>query len=437
MESMSEVVEDLGGAGGGGTPLGGVIMRISNSNDITEDGQRFLRCGFVETDLTDLDPSVINNGIHFETFGEPITIGDRMTEYAISDDGQHIGYIHGDGGQYAIFSHDGGLTFATVAVLSAGYSLQGLCTDGQGNWLMTGYDSNLASETKSSIDNGVTFQTVIMPSVPTQARSQACWHSRETGGWLVSYQSNSATGTDGCVYYSPTNVTGAWLKGDNSSNGIQTNSQNIKVLPPRDGNGTWFCAFRRATNTYHLAMSKDDCASWTKIGIDAITWTHEEPISGMYTVAAKPKSVFVISDAAGPGATGDTMVTEVDTNIAGTVNSRVLARRHYDPNQKDNYEFLLNGFYAPENSNYQGTAYSSNGWATTDGISFKKHYQWSTDSASLPLLHYIPDDTHWVMYNAQNDNYAREPFRIMVPAAGVAIGYNEGAAAQFVKISEE
>jgi hypothetical protein len=136
-------------------------------------------------------------------------------------------------------------------------------------------------------------------------------------------------------------------------------------------------------------------------------------------------------------------VTEIDTRANGTVNSRVLARRHYETSQGGNsvdggyYEFLLSGFDTPENSNYKGTAYSDNGWETTDGISFSRHYQWSPDFDSLPLLHYIPDDTHWFMYNAQSDNFAREPFRIMVPVAGVAIGYNEGASAQFVKIEEE
>ena len=436
---MSKASDFFAGASGG-TPLGGTVMIVSDSNDLDIGGARYLRSGFVEPITAGLDPSVINDGVYFENIGNPITIGDRLSNayaWAISDDEQHIGYHHADGGQSAVFSHDGGLTWSTIAVLNTGYAITGICTDGVGNWLITGYDSGVGSQTKSSIDNGVSWQTVSLPSVPTTARSQGCWHSRETGEWMVSYESNNTTGTDGAMYYNTTNVTGTWTKAPVTQFGIQTSAVAVRVLPPKNGNGTWFCYYGSGTTTYYISMSKDGGASWVRIAQDGISWPHQEFIAGMYTVADKPNSLFIVSDGDEPGSNGDVLISEIDIQVSGTVNSRVIAKRYYPRSgtgTEGMYSFLAGGFSPPENRNYKGSCYLNTGWVTTDGVSFRQLYQSNDDNAGSGMMHYIANDSVWYMYQSQFDNLARSNFQKMVPVAGVGVGYNEGASAQFVRI---
>ena len=428
----------------GGVSLGGTSMIISSEDDIDIDGQRHIRCGFVEPSIGGLDPSVINDGAYFENVGNPITIGDRILNtapFGVSDDEQHIGYHHLDGGNSMVFSHDGGLTWANVAILTSGYSIEGVATNGTGRWLVTGFDSNVDSEVKSSIDNGLTWQTVTLPSTIAEARSQGCWYSKETGDWLIAYESNLSSGTNGAIYYNTTNVTGAWSKAPNSTaTGIASTSLAMKVLPPRDGNGTWFCAYKYSVDTYYVSMSKDGGATWAVIGQDGITWPHEEFLASMYTVAAKPNSVFLVSDGDSPGSNGDMLINEIDIQVAGTINSRNLAKRYYPRASVDDFgqfDFLTSGFNPPAYRNYKGSCYTNNGWVTSDGISFRQIYQANDNNVAGSIAHlmFCPSDTLWWKYHSQIDNNARQNFQVMVPVAGVAIGYNEGASAQFVRIT--
>lgn len=406
---------------GGNVPLGAAVMMVSNENKITNSNGTFLRSGFVETDLTDLDASVITLGSYYEQQGTAQVPFDRLQNYRVSDNGTIIANHH-DGAATAARSINNGNTWTTVNVMPSGYYLNQLDTNGRGMWVAVGYSSQDAFCAKYSTDDGVTWITISLPNLQPKSVLGSIGYSKETDSWVMCVSGNPSTNEGGIVYYSYDGIT--W----HLSNILNMSSADCFLLKPSGGNNTWVLAWRAGASYFYLSCSTDKGKTWETIGRDGVTWAVGVPIRALFSVSGK---VFATTEAQAGQSQSDIAVIELNLN-AETPALGARAKRYYP---RDKYNWLLNCANDGFDNELNAIAYLEYGWITLDGISFTQLYP-STMNYSNGEMYITVNSTDVWMRMSESDRGAYGRFQKSIPVAGVATGVNEGAAAQFIKIKE-
>jgi hypothetical protein len=418
--------------GGGGTLLGGTVMMISHENDIEIDNERYLRCGYVDTDTAGLDPSVVITGTYFEPQGGPTNF-DRPLRVVVSDTGV-MAVSHSDGGNTLAMSYDGGATWSNVVVAPSAYSEIYIDTDHAGNWVATSHDNNIGTTMFVSTDDGVTW-VENDPTGSTTRELRTVVYSRETGTWMVLLFGSTSSSTDSGVYINDgTDITAPW-----TFRSIAGSGDTQYLIPPVDGNNTWVLFYGKSSNTEtHLAKSTDNGVTWTLFAKDDVNWPSNGVCRGLYAFGNK---VFFTTDSTSGG--GDVLSIELDL-LSNNPDTSTLATRVYPHSTTggSTYSHLENAFlstggvgHVPPNR-LNGIMYGKFGWATADGVNFYRLYPFPELVNEYSEFLYVTPTEVWKWHGIHsgaglgNNN----PLLRSIPVAGSGQPYIEGSAAQFMRI---
>jgi photosystem II stability/assembly factor-like uncharacterized protein len=391
----------------GGVPLNGAIMLTTKENDIDIDGQRFIRSGFFETDTAGLDSSVINLGVFYEKTGVTIPASFSNKRVVLGDNGTWIAYLNNDIWR----STDSGDTWTQITNVSSG-TIEWMEYGGGSIWVICA-----AAQILRSTDDGLTWTARLNT---TQNAMVACY-SVVDGNWIAHERGTSGSSVDGKFWRSTDNGD-TW----NDVTPIGTTLDGVTILRPSSEDGNWYIAFQTGSTDGRVYKSSDGGATWVLMGSANVPFTTSRIIAFMYRSGAK---VFGMStDNFGK------VIYELDPAGSSATDDAVIAARYYDAVNDPDLEWMgvVSNDSLDQNqvTNLNGVQYFWGGYATTDGVSFYR-----LDLANQESTVSQPACNSTQVWISRIDNLLNaSTVMLSASVAGVAAGYSEGAAGQFVRI---
>ena len=398
---------------GGGVPLGGSIMVARDELDFTENGQRFIQSGYVDTDVTGIEDYLINHGTYFsagDRVSLPTSWQPNSYPYVISDNGTHIF----SNGTNCYRSTDNGSTWssAITGVNTSSIKPRGLTTDGNGVWVSVG-----TQYIYSSGDDGLTWTQRINTSTNN---IQGVTYDPITSRFYVIQKGASSGGTDSMMRWSDDGIT--WTV---TNTGIGSAKQRLSL--PDTGNTTLFIYGTRGSGAYYVFRSTDSGETWTLWLSDA-TGFIDKVIAAMWQMG---DYLYVQYDAA--PTTNDFTIAKYDINAAA-YSSPLEVREYIDSTNSGSISSVPSVSHIDQ-LGIGGEYYSANGFKVLrDGFTIVPTWNTLNETSTSTSVQFYSNRSRMWREVEVIDSATTYPVLTNVPCVGNVTPYVEGQARQFVRI---
>lgn len=415
------IEQDIGNSGGA-LLLNSAVMLASNKVEVVLNHKRYIRSGFVETDLTGLDPSVIKSNSYFENLPPAPGVYTGDSDHALKrfDVGKGIIIFANSGALYR--SSDFGVTWQTISLAelgSEGYCTS-LTTDGNGKWWGT-YNSSNANVIYSD-DDGQNW-SVITSEVATKlgtANPEAIQVNKETGT-LILFSSPVGTNDDNGKILRSTDGGVTWVEVDSSNFGYYANTRTLVC----HGNGNWLVigGSNASGGFKKVRVSYDDGATWSNRSLGWDTGINPDDSIVSRVILNGLEYWIYVSD--NENAEGRQHITcAVTEEGSGTVINNFYIEQELFPFYTATSKYEQARFIHHEIIN--GVVYFANGIMTEDCESFFHN--------GNAAGHEISQD-NGVLF-VRNTEVNRKTIFMAKDAAGSVFPYSEGSVAQYIVITE-
>lgn len=430
---------DFFGKSGSGMPLGSTIYIKNPSPDITIGGDRFLRTGYVETDTTGIDVSLVTRGAYYE----PMNPNAVTTPWGASP-----GYISINDIETMLVANtastiyrsiDGGEIWSTISVSLGGRSINGITRGAGTTWYLLASTGGAADGiVMKSLDDGLTWQSAgALPSLQADTYADSIYYSTYNDEVLVYFRSNSSLSNIARAYISSDGTT-TWT---DRGVGLATNNPFIG-LPNLQNAGNWIIAGGTDNSTI-ITTTDDGGVTWRVMSLNP-NFLNSKQIGVVWAIG---DSMYVIATPAPASSTDGNHVIEFEYPLTASniPEEKYKGITYYSDNEYPELE-LYNNPGLPMGITYQlpeGLLFDC-GLFTIDGTSFERLRStglaeggWQNSGFHRPTSGLIfANNTLFANYAPNGNQNSKVPMQRNIPIVGITQPHTQGGVPQYIKIQE-